>query len=135
MGPIHKMHKQVSLCCFFYRQGVVLQFLIPKKKSVTGTMYKCKIVQELKQQYENKHLKPSIKGLLLLHDNAPVHKSKLVTYFFFSKDGVIEIPRPAYSSDLLSRNLFLFPKHKTFSSKLKDAIILDYHLDPQFISL
>lgn len=78
----------------------MLQFLIPKKKSVTGTMYKCKILQELKQQYKNKHLKPSIKGLLLLHDNAPVYKSKLGTDFFSSKDGVIVIPCPAYSSDL-----------------------------------
>lgn len=54
----------------------------------------------LLERCTNVNLKPSIKGLLLLHDNAPVYKSKLGTDFFSSKDGVIVIPRPAYSSDL-----------------------------------
>lgn len=87
------MHENDSLCYFFYREGVVLPILLPMKSSVTGKKYNCKILHELKRT------KTSIKGLLLLHDYAPVHKSKLVTYFF-SKDGVIVIPRPAYSYDL-----------------------------------
>lgn len=93
------MHEKNSLCYFFYREGVALPIPFPMKSSVTGKMYNCKILHELKQQYKNKRTKTSINGLLLLQDNAPVHKSKLVTYFF-SKDGVIVIPRPAYSSDL-----------------------------------
>lgn len=100
------MHEKNSLCYFFYREGVALPIPFPMKSGVTGKMYNCKILHELKQQYKNKRTKTSINGLLLLHDNAPVHKSKLVTYFF-SKDGVIVIPRPAYSPDLLSCDIFL----------------------------
>lgn len=100
------MHEKNSLCYFFYREGVALPIPFPMKSSVTGKMYNCKILHELKQQYKNKRTKTSINGLLLLHDNAPVHKSKLVTYFS-SKDGVIVIPRPAYSPNLLSCDIFL----------------------------
>ncbi|XP_061193207.1 histone-lysine N-methyltransferase SETMAR-like [Saccostrea echinata] len=102
--------KKILYAIFFDREGVVLQFPIPEKKSVTGKMYKYKILHKLKQQYKKKRPKTGIKGIFLLHDNAPAHKSKLVTDFL-SKEGVIVIPHPAYSPDLSPCDFFSI--HKT----------------------
>lgn len=66
-----------------------------RKKSVTGKMYKCKILHTLQQQYQ-KNVKTVIKDILLLHNYAPAHKLNVVTDFHI-KEEVIEIPHSAFS--------------------------------------
>ena len=60
-------------------------------------------------------------GVLLLHDNAPIHKSKIVQAAF-RQAGFIELNHPAYSPDIapfdyhLFSNLKKFLRGKNFSS-------------------
>ncbi|XP_062583452.1 uncharacterized protein LOC134245195 [Saccostrea cucullata] len=49
--------KKTLQAIFFDREGVVLQFPISKKRSVTGKIYKCEILHKLKQQYKNRRPK------------------------------------------------------------------------------
>ena len=43
--------------------------------------------------------------------NAPVHNSILVTDYL-TKTGIKTVPRPPYSPDLASCDVWLFPKHR-----------------------
>ena len=48
---------------------------------------------------------------LLHHDNAPAHRSSLVSDFL-EKYGTVTVPQPPYSPDLAPADYFLFPKLK-----------------------
>lgn len=74
--------QKIPYAIFFDRKGFMLQFPISIKNSVTEKMIKYKILHKLKQQYKKQtstNHKTGINGLLLLHGNAPAHKSILVT--------------------------------------------------------
>ena len=49
--------------------------------------------------------------VLLLHDNAPVHKSNIVQAAILA---FVDLNHPAYSPDIASSDYYLFPNLKTF---------------------
>ena len=59
-------------------QGIILNHFVPPKITVTGNYYATVIKSELLPAIKRKrpHLERS--GILLLHDNAPSHSSRIV---------------------------------------------------------
>ena len=51
--------------------------------------------------------------MLLLHDNAPVHKSNIVQAAI-RQAGFVELNHPAYSPDIASTDYYLFSNLKKF---------------------
>lgn len=80
------------------------------------------------------------KGVLLLHDNAPVHKSR-VAMAALQKLGFEILPHPPYSPDLAPSDYYLFPnlkkelRGKKFSSdeEVKDAVSAYFFRQRQII--
>lgn len=77
------------LCC---------DFLFPRRRVLLERCKNVKFCTNINNDKKIKRQETGIKGLLLLHDSAPAHKSKLVTDFL-SVEGVIVIHRPAYPPD------------------------------------
>lgn len=90
------------LCC---------DFLFPRRRVLLERCKNVKFCTNINNDKKIKRQETGIKGLLLLHDSAPAHKSKLVTDFL-SVEGVIVIRRPAYPPDPPPhpRDFFLFPR-------------------------
>ena len=58
-----------------------------------------------------------MRGLCLIHDNAPAHKCVLVQDFL-KEEKVVQLPHPPYSLDLSPCDFFLFPLlKKTLSGR------------------
>ena len=53
----------------------------------------------------------TVRDVMLHHDNAASHKSKVVTKYL-QEERVVLLPHPPYSSDLAACDFFLFPKIK-----------------------
>ena len=103
--------KKVLYSIFFNSSGIVAQIPIPKGQGVTGKVYKHVVLKKVKKFYQKKRPKSGIRGIRLLHDNAPAHRSKLVTEFL-DKECVVVLPHPPYSPDLSPCDFYLFPKLK-----------------------
>ena len=107
--------KEVMFVIFFDIRGPVMQLVVPTRKSVTGLFYKEKVLKKLKQQCLKRRPHTGLKHLSLLHDNAPVHKSAVVTSFL-EKERVRVLSHAPYSPDLAPCDYVLFPRlKKTFS--------------------
>ena len=52
--------------------------------------------------------KQALRGLCLIHDNAPAHKCVLVQDFFLKEEKVVQLSHPPYSPDLSPCDFFLF---------------------------
>ena len=63
----------------------------------------------MKSYYIKRRAKTGFKNIRLFHDNAPAHKSKIVTEFLRS-ERVTALPHPQYSPDLAPCDFFLFPR-------------------------
>lgn len=107
--------KKAMFVIFFDIRGHVVQVIVPRKKSVTGLFYKQKVLKKLKRKCLKRRPRTGIKHLSLLHDNAPAHRSEIVTSFL-KKEGVRVIPHPPYSPDLAPCDYFLFPRLKKYLS-------------------
>ena len=71
-------------------------------------------------------------GVLLLHDNAPIHKCKIVQAAI-RQAGFIELNHPAYSLDIVTNyyplsNLKKFPRDKNLSSDDEAVTTVEDHL-------
>ena len=63
---------------FFDSKGPVLQIPVPKGSSVTGKFYRESVLTQLVDFYQKRRPRTSVRGIKLLHDNAPAHKSATV---------------------------------------------------------
>ena len=68
---------------FFNNKGPVLQIPVPRRKTVTAKFYGNIAFGKLKKIYRICCPKTGLKHLRLLHDNAPVHKARIVAEFVF----------------------------------------------------
>ena len=93
-------------------EGVMLLEFMPHKTTITGDTYASPMVA-LCENIKQKRCGKLLSGILLLHDNASAHKSRI------SRDAVrkcdfIELNHPPYSHDLAPSNCFLFRNLKKF---------------------
>ena len=63
---------------FFDSKGPVLPVSVRKGSSVTGKFYRESVLPQLADFYQKRRLRTGVRGIKLLHDNAPAHKSATV---------------------------------------------------------
>lgn len=73
--------------------------------------YYASILERLKEAIKEKRRGKLAKGVLLLHEKAPVHKSR-VALAVLHKVGFDILNHPPYSPDLAPSDNYLFPKLK-----------------------
>ena len=91
---------------FWDAEGVLLVDYMPHKTTITGETYANQL-QLLKEAIKEKRRGKLSKGILMLHDNAPVHRSRK-SMAALRDCGFEEINHPPYSPDLAPSDYFLF---------------------------
>lgn len=100
--------KRVLYALFFDASGMVLQYPVPEHTSVTGKLYAEKILPGVVNHYIATRPRTGVRGLKLLHDNAPAHKSAVVIDYLTSK-RLSTLEHPPYSPDLAPCDFWLNP--------------------------
>ena len=96
---------------FFDSKGPVLQIPVPKGSSVTGKFYRESFLTQLVDLYQKHRPRTSVRGIKLLHDNVPTHKSVTVQKYL-KEFGLDVLDHPSYSPDLSPCDFWLFPRLK-----------------------
>ena len=96
---------------FFDSKGPVLQIPVPKGSSVTGKFYRESFLTQLVDLYQKHRPCTSVRGIKLLHDNVPTHKSVTVQKYL-KEFGLDVLDHPSYSPDLSPCDFWLFPRLK-----------------------
>ena len=99
------------LSVFWDTKGIIMTDYLPTGKSITGE-YFSDLLLKLKDSLKSKRRGKLTKGVFLLQDNAPSHKSALAVGTAQSC-GYEILPRPAYSPDLAPSDFFCFPNWKS----------------------
>ena len=73
-----KTSNRMLYATFFDSKGPVLQIPVPKGSSVTGKFDRENVLIQLVDFYQKRRPRTSVRGIKLLHDNAPAHKSATV---------------------------------------------------------
>ena len=106
-----KTSNRMLYAIFFDSKGPVLQIPVPKGSSVTGKFYRESVLTQLVDFYQKLGLRTGVHGIILLHDNAPAHKSATVQEYL-KESGLDVLDQPPYSTDLSPCDFWLFPKLK-----------------------
>lgn len=115
-GPPPKKFKvvpsagKVMATIFWDSEGILLIDYKSKGSTITGIYY-ADILHRLKEEIKSKRRGKLTKGVLLLHDNAPVHKARTAASAMTSC-RFEEIVHPPYSPDLAPSDYYLFPNLK-----------------------
>ena len=96
---------------FFDSKGPVLQIPVLKGSSVTGKFYRERVLTQLVDFYQKRRPRTSVRGIKLLYDNAPAHKSSTVQEYL-KESGLDVLDHPPYSPDLSPCDFWLFPRLK-----------------------
>lgn len=105
--------RRVMYALFFDSDGIVARVPVPAGSTVTGTFYKEKVLSAVVQHYVTKRPQTGVRGVHLLHDNAPAHRSVIVQTYL--KDNHIQVlPHPPYSPDLAPCDFWLNPLIKKY---------------------
>ena len=96
---------------FFDSKGPVLQIPVLKGSSVTRKFYRESVLIQLGDFYQKRRLGTGVRGIKLLHDNAPAHKSSTVQEYL-KESGLDVLDHPPYSPDLSPCDFWLFPRLK-----------------------
>ena len=73
-----KTSNRILYAIFFDSKGPVLQITVPKGSSVTGKFYRESVLTQLVDFCQKSRPRTGVRGIKLLHDNAPAHKSATV---------------------------------------------------------
>ena len=115
-GPPPKKFKvvpsagKVMATIFWDSEGILLIDYKSKGATITGEYY-AGILHQLREEIKKKRRGKLTKGVLVLHDNAPVHKAKIATAAV-ATCGFQEIVHPPYNPDLAPSDYYLFPNLK-----------------------
>lgn len=101
---------KIMATIFWDSQGILLIDYMNKGNTVTGEYY-ANLMHRLRDAIKVMRRGKLTQGVLLLHDNAPVHKSRL-SKAAVADCGFVEIEHPPYSPDLAPSDYFLFPNLK-----------------------
>ena len=94
-----KTSNRMLYAIFFDSKGPVLQIPVPKGSFVTGKFYRESVHTQLLDFYQKRRPRTGIRGIKLLHDNAPAHKSATVQECL-KEYGLNVLDHPLYSTDL-----------------------------------
>ena len=97
---------KIMMTVFWDENGVLLLDFLPHEETATGIYYSHLITKFL-AAIEEKRRGKLTRGVLLLHDDAPIHKSNVVQRTD-SKSQFEELNHPPYSPDLAPCDYFLF---------------------------
>ena len=106
-----KTSNRMLYAIFFDSKGPVLQIRVRKGSSVTGKFYRESVLTQLVDFYQKRRPRTSVRGIKLLHDNAPAHKSATVQEYL-KESGLDVLDHPPYSPDLSPCDFLLFLKLK-----------------------
>lgn len=95
---------------FWDCQGILMIDYKDKGVNITGEYYAA-LLERLREAIKEKRRGKLTKGVLLLHDNAPVHKSRIATAAL-DRCGFEQLEHPPYSPDLAPSDYYLFPNLK-----------------------
>lgn len=101
---------KIMATVFWDTEGILLIDYKDKGVSITGEYY-ADLLRQLKTAIKEKRRGKLTKGVLLLHDNAPVHKSRVAMAALYHC-GFEMLNHPPYSPDLAPCDYYLFPKLK-----------------------
>ena len=73
-----KTSNRMLYAIFFDLKGPFLQIPVPKGSSVTEKFYRESVLTQLVYFYQKRRPRTSVRGIKLLHDKAPAHKSATV---------------------------------------------------------
>ena len=106
-----KTSNRMLYAIFFDSKGQVLQIPVQRGSSVTGKFYREGVLTQVVDFYQKCRPCTSVRGIKLLHDNAPAHKSATVQEYL-KESGLDVLANPPYSPDLSPCDFWLFPKLK-----------------------
>ena len=97
---------------FWYCESILLFDFLPRGTTINDPYY-ASILHQLHSPIREKQREKLMRGMLLLHDNASVHKSNIiqtaVQYIAFT-----ELDHPAHSSDIAPSDYYLLLNVKNF---------------------
>ena len=133
--------RKVMMTIFWDSDGVLLTDYLTQGNTINGQYY-ASLIERLRSVILEKRRGKVSKGVLLLHDNASVHKSK-VAQAAIHQAGFAELNHPAYSPDIAPTDYHMFSHLKKFlrgksfgSDDEVIATVEDYlsDLDSEFFS-
>ena len=106
-----KTSNRMLYAIFFDWKGPLLQIPVLKGSSVTGKFYRESDLTQLVDFYQKRRPRTVVRGIKLLHDNAPAHKSATVQEYL-KESGLDVLDYPPYSPELCPCDSWLFPRLK-----------------------
>lgn len=103
--------KKIMATIFWDCEGILLVDFKERNTTVTGEYYAF-LLRQLRDAIKDKRRGKLSRGVLLLHDNAPVHTSA-VSKAAIRECGFTELDHPPYSPDLAPSDYYLFSKLKS----------------------
>ncbi len=137
----HQSVGKIMLVMFWDQDGVLLTDYLVGGQTING-IYHASLIERLHDVISEKRRGKINNGVLLLHDNALVHKSHIVQAAI-RQTGLVELNHPAYSPDIAPSDYHMFFHMKKFlrgkSFSSNDEVIRtveDYirDLDSKFFS-
>ena len=104
-----KTSNRILYAIFFDLKCPVLQIPVSKGSSVTGKFYRESVLTQLVDFYQKRRPRTGVRGIKLLHNNAPAHKSTTVQEYL-EESGLDVLDHPPYSPE--PRDFWLFPRLK-----------------------
>ena len=104
-----KTSNRMLYAIFFDMKGPVLQIPVPKGSS--GKFYRGSVLTQLVDFYQKRRQCTGVRGIKLLHDNAPAHKYATIQEYL-KESGLDVLDHPPYSPDLSLCNFLLFSRLK-----------------------
>lgn len=109
-AKVQQSTKKLMCTIFWDFQGILMVDFKERNTVVNGEYY-ASLIYKLRDKIKEKRRGKLSKGVLLLHDNAPVHTAGV------SKDavrqcGFTEVEHPPYSPDMAPSDYYLFPNLK-----------------------
>ena len=106
-----KSTQKLMMIPFFDSMGIIYIHWVPTGITVNKEYY-IEVLREFRKTFRRKRPELFESGQWHFHqDNAPVHKSILVTDYL-TQMGIKTVPHPPYSPDLAPSDFWLFPKLK-----------------------
>lgn len=103
---------KIMMIVFWDKNGILFTEYLPRGTTIDGSYY-ASIIDQLHAVILKKRRGKLGRGVLLLHDNAPVHKCK-VAEAAIRQAGIVELNHPSYSPDIAPSDYYLFSNLKRF---------------------
>jgi len=133
---VHKSAGKVLVSIFWDQDGILLIDYVPKGQTINAEYYLYLLVQ-LEDILKEKRLGKFTKRVLVLHDNAPAHRT-VATQMKLTYLGFQRLYHPPYSPNRTPSDYHLFPglkkrlKGHHFSSNPEVIFAAETRLDGQF---